>query len=84
MSNQVPIPPITLIGLVMALMEDDKEEEKVKKRARVTEKVDKVAMMALVAKRSVDNHHDQQEVPKTRRTYINYDCERARQSVHLD
>jgi Plant transposon protein len=83
MSNQIAIPPIALIGMVMAFMEDD-EEEKVKKRAQVTAKVEEVAMLALTATRSVENHHEQQEVPKTRRTYINYNCEQARQSVHQD
>jgi hypothetical protein len=47
-------------------------------------KVEEVAMLALTAKRSVENHHEQQEAPNTRRTYINCNCEQARQFVHQD
>jgi hypothetical protein len=81
MSNQVPIPPIAIIGMVMAFMEDDEEEKKVQKRAWLKAKVEEVAMLALPAKRSVEDHHEHQEVPKTKRTFIKYNCDWVRQSV---
>jgi Plant transposon protein len=84
MSNQVPIPPIAIIGTLIAIMEDDEEEEKVEKRARLMQKVEQVSMLAIAAKRSLEDHHEQQEVPKTTRTFIKHDCKQVRQSVEQD
>jgi hypothetical protein len=71
-------PAIAVAGLVMALLEDDEEEECMEINARV----ESVAMIALQAKRALDD--DQLKPPKMKREYIRYDRERARMSVVYD
>jgi hypothetical protein len=68
----LPMPPIALVALVAALMEDEEVQEKIQEK----ERLELIALRSIQAKRAMDKEED--SLPKGKRTYIKYDQDRAR------
>jgi hypothetical protein len=76
MDNSIEIPPIAVVGILLAILEDDEEEEILVHQ----EKNEELALGALIAKRELEGVHN--FLPKAKRLYIRYDWERARLAVY--
>jgi Plant transposon protein len=74
----VPLPPIAMVALVTALIDDEEEEGKKIEQ----ERLEFIALQTLQAKRALDKEEDC--LPKGKRTYIKYDRDRARVAVEND
>jgi hypothetical protein len=76
MDNEVPL--LAIVGMILAIMEDDADKEIADKR----KKVEETALSALQAKRAVENQFEEEE--RKKRNYIRCDCDMAKQAVEHD